>query len=237
MKESFVLYTDMEDQFGALEDEEIGKLMRAIFTYVRCGEPDAELTGAAKMAFLFIRKTLDRDGEKYEQVRQARSRAGKVGAAVKKQRREQNAAQQKGAKEEAAKAAKEGADKQEEAKAPAAQQTAANKAVSVPVPESVPVSVPDTVPESVPVSGQKAKKIYGRYKNIFLAEEELSQLRQEFPGDYTQRLERLSEYMASTGKKYASPLAAIRYWARKEKENGTHSKPAERRDWQFGTVL
>ena len=38
----------------------------------------------------------------------------------------------------------------------------------------------------------------------------------EFPHDYSARIERLSEYIASTGKKYKNHLATIRNWARND---------------------
>ena len=37
--------------------------------------------------------------------------------------------------------------------------------------------------------------------------------------DWEERIERLSSYVASTGKKYKSHYATIRNWARKDKEN------------------
>lgn len=57
---------------------------------------------------------------------------------------------------------------------------------------------------------------YGMYKNVLLSDEEYQKLQEEFPHDYTERIERLSEYIASTGKKYKSHLATIRAWARKD---------------------
>lgn len=59
---------------------------------------------------------------------------------------------------------------------------------------------------------------YGCYKNVYLTNEELEALKIEFPNDYSQRIERLSEYIASSGKKYKNHLATIRSWARKDKE-------------------
>ena len=44
-------------------------------------------------------------------------------------------------------------------------------------------------------------------------------MRAEFPVDYELRIERLSEYMASSGKSYKNHLATIRSWARKETGN------------------
>lgn len=59
--------------------------------------------------------------------------------------------------------------------------------------------------------------IYGSYENVLLSDTEYGKLRQEFPGDYQMRVERLSEYMASTGRSYKNHLATIRSWAKREK--------------------
>ena len=58
---------------------------------------------------------------------------------------------------------------------------------------------------------------YGSYENGLLSDTEYGKLRQEFPGDYQMRVERLSEYMASTGRSYKNHLATIRSWAKREK--------------------
>ena len=57
---------------------------------------------------------------------------------------------------------------------------------------------------------------YGMYKNVLLSDDDLEKLKSEF-ADWEQRIERLSEYIASTGKSYKNHLATIRSWARKEK--------------------
>ena len=58
---------------------------------------------------------------------------------------------------------------------------------------------------------------HGEYQNVLLTDEEMEKLKTEFPNDYQQRIERLSEYIASTGKRYKNHLATIRSWARKDK--------------------
>lgn len=58
---------------------------------------------------------------------------------------------------------------------------------------------------------------YGSYKNVLLSDEDYDKLLQEFPGDFSDRIERLSEYMASTGKSYKNHLATIRNWAKRDK--------------------
>ena len=65
------------------------------------------------------------------------------------------------------------------------------------------------------------KHKYGLYKNVLLTDEELEKLKAEFP-DWQNRIERLSEYIASTGKSYKSHLATIRSWSRRDKSVGAN---------------
>ena len=69
---------------------------------------------------------------------------------------------------------------------------------------------------------------YGAYQNVLLTDEDLEKLKKEFPSDWERRIERLSEYIASTGKKYKNHLATIRSWARNDKKNTPKDKPNER---------
>ena len=64
-------------------------------------------------------------------------------------------------------------------------------------------------------SKKPVKHKYGEYKNVLLSDEELEKLSTEYY-DYEERIERLSSYVASTGKKYKSHYATIRNWARKD---------------------
>ena len=64
---------------------------------------------------------------------------------------------------------------------------------------------------------KEARHKYGAYGNVLLSDDDYGKLMAEFPADYLQRIERLSEYMASSGKSYKNHLATIRSWARKEK--------------------
>lgn len=61
---------------------------------------------------------------------------------------------------------------------------------------------------------------YGSYKNVLFTDEEYAKLQAEYPTDYSERIERLSEYIASTGKFYKNHLATIRSWARKDGVSG-----------------
>ena len=59
------------------------------------------------------------------------------------------------------------------------------------------------------------KHKYGEYNNVLLTDEEFEKLKAEFP-NWQERIDRLSSYMASTGKAYKNHLATIRNWARSE---------------------
>lgn len=73
-------------------------------------------------------------------------------------------------------------------------------------------------------------KKYGEYQNVLLTDADLDKLKAEFPADYEERIERLSGYIESTGKKYKNHLATIRYWAKKDNQNLTQEKPLNATD-------
>ena len=61
--------------------------------------------------------------------------------------------------------------------------------------------------------GRATPAAYGRYKNVILTEMELSELQAELPDKWEYYIDRLSGYIASTGKKYKNHAATIRRWA------------------------
>ena len=61
--------------------------------------------------------------------------------------------------------------------------------------------------------GRAAPAAYGRYKNVILTDTELSELQAELPDKWEYYIDRLSGYIASTGKKYKNHAATIRRWA------------------------
>ena len=73
-------------------------------------------------------------------------------------------------------------------------------------------------------SGQTARTPLGRYENVFLSEKELAELQTELPGKWEYYIDRLSGYIASTGKKYKNHAATIRRWAADDKAKGKPKK-------------
>ena len=72
------------------------------------------------------------------------------------------------------------------------------------------------------------KRIYGEYRNVFLADSDLLRLKEKFPTDYGRRIERLSEYMESSGKTYRNHYLTICQWARRDAER-EKDNPGRRR--------
>lgn len=66
----FLLYTDDEDFFRDLDDEEAGVLIKALFRYFNRGEMPTDMPKVVKMGFNVIKKEIDRDTTGYaEKVR------------------------------------------------------------------------------------------------------------------------------------------------------------------------
>ena len=72
---------------------------------------------------------------------------------------------------------------------------------------------------------------HGQYNNVLLSDDELKKLKDEFPSDWQERIERVSEYCASKGRAYKNYLATIRAWARKDK---SRIVPVQKNDVQSG---
>ena len=86
-------------------------------------------------------------------------------------------------------------------------------------------SINNNITPSLPSSTSKkpVKHKYGEYNNVLLTDAELEKLEAEYP-DYEERIERLSSYVASTGKSYKSHYATIRNWARKDANKPVYAK-------------
>lgn len=78
MKKSFILYSDAYDSIKCLPQVEKGNLLDAIFQYA-IEQRELPLEPVTKMAFSFIKSTLERDAQKWEGIRKQRRVAGSKG--------------------------------------------------------------------------------------------------------------------------------------------------------------
>lgn len=72
-----------------------------------------------------------------------------------------------------------------------------------------------------PSQKRETRHKYGEYSNVLLSDSDMQKLKEEFPMDWEERIERLSAYMASTGKSYKNHLATIRNWARMDRHKSS----------------
>jgi hypothetical protein len=77
-KKSFVLYSDQKELFNHLSDEMAGRLIKHIFAYVNDENPESDDV-MLNLAFTPIKQQLKRDLKKFEQIKVARSEAGRIG--------------------------------------------------------------------------------------------------------------------------------------------------------------
>lgn len=70
-----------------------------------------------------------------------------------------------------------------------------------------------------PSQKREPRHKYGEYKNVLLTDSDMQKLKEEFPNDWEERIERLSYYMESKGKTYKNHMATIRNWARKDRQS------------------
>ena len=81
-KKSFVLYTDQKEVFDELTDEDAGKLIKHIFAYVNDENPE-QTDKLLKIAFLPIKTQLKRDLVVWDEKKQQRAEAGRMGGLAK----------------------------------------------------------------------------------------------------------------------------------------------------------
>lgn len=123
-KDSFILYTEQKEVVDKLTDEQAGKIFKAIYEYVKTDKMP-KLDGLLDIVIIPFKQSLDRNMEKWEEIKKKRSEAGKIGAEIKKQKQAK------------------------EANANFAKNKIANQAVNVNVPVPVNVNVNDNVTTTV----------------------------------------------------------------------------------------
>lgn len=77
-KKSFIAYSDWKEVFDELPDEDAGKLIKHIFSYVNDENPITDSV-LIRAVFANIKSTLKRDLEKWDNTKTKRSDAGKIG--------------------------------------------------------------------------------------------------------------------------------------------------------------
>lgn len=82
-----------------------------------------------------------------------------------------------------------------------------------------------------------ARHKYGEYNNVLLTDEQLAKLKHEFPNDWEQRIENVSNYCESTGKSYKNYYATIKNWAKKDNEKRQKPKMANAQTSEYDNLF
>ena len=100
-----------------------------------------------------------------------------------------------------------------EAKASKNKQTLANDSKNT----TITITNTKTITNTLTNTKEKAEKHkYGDYKNVFLTDEELEKLKERFPTDWNERIQRLDSGIELKGYKYKSHYLAILKWSEKD---------------------
>ena len=186
-QETLVLFPEVMAITRKFSDEQFGILMRAAFSYRFAGEVYSGDDVAVDVAFQAVASQIDR----YQEFCNTLSNNAKCING------KQSAAKSSKSKQSAAKSSK------------SKQSDPPIQSMSNPCP--YPIQSIESKADKPP-----STHTYGTYKNVIFSDGQLEELKRDFSSDWEQRIERLSEYMESTGKQYRNHLATIRMWAKEE---------------------
>lgn len=187
------VFTDFAEVIEPLSDAERGRLFMSMLQYASTGEAGT-LSGAERFVWPIAKQNIDRTKVEAERNAACGSKGGRP-----KKPAETDLNRKKPAETDLN---RKKADKDKDK----------DKDNIIP-----PISPNGDI---VPLEGERPRKHkYGEYKNVLLTDDEFEKLKAEYV-DYLDRIERLSSYIASTGKTYKSHYATIRNWARADAEKG-----------------
>lgn len=188
-KDSFVLKTDYDDRLNDLTDEEIGKLIRAIFKYEKF-QKEPKLDRLLMNIFNFIKVDLDKNREKYEK------KCKRNKEAVEKRWNEKDTNEYERIKKI---------------------QTYTNDTDNDNEYDSdyeYDISKKENIQKKKCVSKRKdslQKKKYGNYKHVLLTDKEYKALQKDYT-NYQELIDYLDEYMEMKTYKVKSHYLAIKRW-------------------------
>ena len=189
------VFTDFAEVIEPLSEAERGRLFTAMLQYASTGET-AELKGAERFVWPTAKQNIDRTRVEAERNAACGSKGGRPKKPAETDLNLKKPAETDLNRKKADKDKDKDKDKD----------------------NIIPPISPNG--DIVPLEGERPRKHkYGEYKNVLLTDDELEKLKAEY-ADYLDRIERLSSYIASTGKTYKSHYATIRNWARADAEKG-----------------
>lgn len=214
-----VFHADINALSSVLTTEQMGRLFVALSRYSECGE--TEVADDLKGVFALLSPKIDQQNAKYAETcarnrtnRTSRDQSSPVVTSGDQSLRAVSSRPQQEQEQEL---------KQEQEHNRILTDADGGEAANAHAREEIAEAV--TCAENVQAAVQKPKvkairHKYGEYQNVLLTDEDYAKLKAEFPTEYEALIERLSAYMASTGRAYKNHLATMRNWARRDMEKG-----------------
>ena len=97
----------------------------------------------------------------------------------------------------------------------------------------------DSIGKDKDIVREETQLTLGVYGNVHLTQGELDELVKQYPDDYKDMIENLSEYMRSKGKMYADHFATMMRWKHQDKNGKTTPgkwEPKNKRKYDFATL-
>ena len=189
MSNSFVFYSSFYEALAELDDADRLEAYDAICRYSLVGE-EPNVSGIVRAIFLLVRPVIDANAERRENGK----KGGEFGTLGGRPRKNPIGVIDENPI---------GVTTENPTKTP-----------DVDVDEDIDV---DIKRESVGKRKPERHK-YGMYQNVLLSDDQIEKLKAEIP-DYQAYIEKVSEYVAKTGRGYKDYLAAIRSWVRRDAEH------------------
>ena len=207
-KNSFLLYQDYREHLALLSDEELGQLLLALFDYAESKRQPENLSSAAMMAFSFIRAQMDRDEKRYEETCETNQRNGAKGGRPSKAKESEKNREKP----------KETDRFFEKPKKPDNDNDTDNDT--------------DTdIEKEKEIEKKPTQEKYGEFQNVKLTGEEHRKLVDSLgERDAKESIERLSPYLAQTGKRYKNHYATILNWNRRDGREKRGQEPLSERN-------
>lgn len=235
-----LIYFDLMGPMNVLSYEEKGRLFEAMLQYGKYGNLP-EFEGMLALAWGFVKPELDKDEEAYE-----RTVAQRQYAAYCKRQTAKNLP-------------KESFDEwmvstDNDRKRPITTDNDRKRPMDL-VASRYPTTITNTITNTTSITNtntstcaggdavppSERKDVFGKYKNVWLTQSEYDSLMAEVPGAMDW-IEKLSGYIASSGKQYDSHYATIRNWEAKEKreapkrQNVNKFNDMESREWDYDAL-
>lgn len=217
MKNTILLFSNMKEPIDELDDEDAGKLFKAILAYQN-GE-EMKLQGLLKVVFLQIKQQIDYNNERYAETSKKRSEARKAWLLKQQTITKLNKTQQNPTNDnnthlydnenENVIENENGNDNENE-----------NESENENENENVCSSNINNI-------NSPTARAYGRFSNIILEKHQYDDLKKEFP-EADEAIEKMSAYLANEKKTYKNYYARLRLWILQDRKDGKSPEPKKK---------